>query len=56
MIKTIEVQKCCTNRKLDIGNFSDAITNEGSKHLLNLKESIKRATNLCLIFNSNSEV
>ena len=38
-----------TNKK-EIGEFPDAITSRGSKHLLNLKESIKKGYKPYVLF------
>ena len=46
----IEVKNVTLNRESDISEFPDAITSRGSKHLLNLKESIKKGYKPYVLF------
>jgi sugar fermentation stimulation protein A len=46
----IEVKNVTLNRERDISEFPDAITSRGSKHLLNLKESIKKGYKPYVLF------
>ena len=46
----LEVKNVTLNRESDISEFPDAITSRGSKHLLNLKESIKKGYKPYVLF------
>ena len=46
----IEVKNVTLNRESEISEFPDAITSRGSKHLLNLKESIKKGYKPYVLF------
>ena len=46
----IEVKNVTLNREREISEFPDAVTSRGSKHLLNLKESIKKGYKPYVLF------
>ena len=46
----IEVKNVTLNREKETAEFPDAITNRGSKHLLNLKESMKKGYKAYVLF------
>ena len=46
----IEVKNVTLNREKEIAEFPDAITSRGSKHLLNLKESLKKGYKPYVLF------
>ena len=46
----IEVKNVTLNREREISEFPDAVTSRGSKHLINLKESIKKGYKPYVLF------
>ena len=46
----IEVKNVTLNREREISEFPDAVTSRGSKHLLNLRESIKKGYKPYVLF------